>query len=362
MTNYQTQPLFFTANRVWRCYLGGTLLDEFTGQTANGDTHQPEDWLASCVQAVNGPNSQGDDEGLSRILLPDGTTGPLLRDIIASDPQRFLGGEGTVNFLCKFLDSAVRLPIQCHPDRELARELYHSEHGKAESWLVLATREINGCPPYLLMGFRPGISEADFINAVEEQDTAAMENMLHRIPVQPGDVYFIPGRLPHAIGPGVFMLEVQEPSDWVVQPEATCAGWPLSYSDMWGPLAPQVALRCFNYLGEEEEAVINRLRRHPRQISASLGGCLQQLIGAETTNCFGVLSLQVYSRFVCTVDAPYYLAVVIEGEGAINWEKEIRPIKRGDAFFVPADLPALEFQAKNDNLKLYLCLPGSEEK
>ena len=360
MSDFAMQPLFFTPNRVWRCYLGGSLLDEFTGQIPLGDNHQPEDWLASCVQAVNGPNSQGDDEGLSRILLPDGSPGPLLYDIIASDPTRFLGGEGSIGFLCKFLDSAVRLPIQCHPDRDLARKLFHSEHGKAESWLVLATREINGCSPYLLMGFRPGVNEADFRKAVAEQDIFAMENMLHRIPVKPGDVYFIPGRLPHAIGPGVFMLEVQEPSDWVVQPEATCAGWPLSYSDMWGPLESAVALSCFNYTGEEKDEVVNRLRRLPRQITANLGGCLHHLIGPETTDCFGVMSLHIYSRFICNIDSPYYLAVVTEGRGSISWGAESCMIKRGDAFFVPADLPALEFQVENELLKLYLCLPGSE--
>ena len=358
----QTQPLFFAPNRVWRCYTGGLLLDEFLGNTPASDGHLPEDWLASCVQAINGPNTQGEEEGLSRVLLPDGTTGPLLREVIAMDPQRYLGSPGTVNFLCKYLDSAVRLPIQCHPDRELARQLYRSEHGKAESWLVLGTREINGDAPYLLMGFRPGISEEAFVRAVNDQDIAAMESMLHRIPVQAGDVYFIPGRFPHAIGPGVFMLEVQEPSDWVVQPEAYCAGTPLSDSDMWGPLEPAVALRCFAYEGESVDAMQARLRKRPQPVSVSLGGRLHRIIGEETTRCFGVDELLVESHFIPTVDAPYYLAVVTSGAGVINWESGSRAIRRGDVFFVPADMPVVEYDARGGALTLYLCLPGRPEK
>jgi mannose-6-phosphate isomerase len=43
-----------------------------------------------------------------------------------------------------------------------------------------------------------------------------MLRALNRVPVRPGDALFVPGGLPHAIGEGILMVELQEPSDlWV---------------------------------------------------------------------------------------------------------------------------------------------------
>ncbi|MBA3846832.1 MAG: class I mannose-6-phosphate isomerase, partial [Planctomycetes bacterium] len=238
-------PLFFQPNRVWRCYTGGLLLDRFLGRGPGQDGYFPEEWLASITRAENGEHSQGAEEGLSRLRRADGSPGPLMRGAI---------GDERLDVLCKFLDSAVRLPIQCHPDRAFARAHYRSEHGKTESWLILDTRRIDGEEPYLLIGFKPGIAPEAFARAVAAQDVRALEGMLNRIPVEPGDAYLIPGRVPHAIGPGVLMLEVQEPSDWVVQVERHCAGTRLSDQDMWGPLEPDVGLACFDYRGEALDA------------------------------------------------------------------------------------------------------------
>jgi len=351
-------PLFFEPNRVWRCYTGGALLDSFLDHAPAQDTHFPEDWLASCVRAVNGEHTQGPNEGLSRIRGTDETPGPFLRDIIESDPEAYLGDDAPMGLLCKYLDSAVRLPIQCHPDREFARLHYGNEHGKAESWLILGTREINGEAPYLLMGFKPGIRQAEFERAVFEQDIPAMEAMLHRVPVKPGEVYFIPGRFPHAIGPGVFLLEVQEPSDWVVQPERYCAGQRLSDADMWGPLDPAVALKCFIYEGETVEQIRKRLQKHPTHLLSADEGSLTRLIGSETTACFGVDHLHVAGEFTLEHYAPYYLVVITSGRGSVAWNGGESGIGKGDVFFVPHGVRSLKFHADGEPLKAYVCLPG----
>ena len=351
-------PLFFESNRVWRCYIGGALLDSFVGHAPGADTYFPEDWLASCVLAVNGEHSQGPEEGLSHVRSDCHPPGALLRDVIASDPRAYLGDAMGMSLLCKYLDSAVRLPIQCHPDREFARQFYGSEHGKTESWLILGTREIDGEEPYLLMGFKPGIDPAEFARTVQEQDIPAMEAMLHRVPVQTGDVYFIPGRFPHAIGPGVFMLEVQEPSDWVVQPERYCAGTRLSDRDMWGPLDPETALTCFRYEGESMEEVRGRLQKQPVLVNSTEGGSLSRIIGPETTDCFGVDRLQVTDKFTLEPSAPYYLVVVTSGKGKVASGGGVAGIRQGDVFFVPNGARRLQFWAPNQPLEAYVCLPG----
>jgi mannose-6-phosphate isomerase len=351
--------LFFQPNRVWRCYTGGALLDRFLGHETPTDTHLPEEWLASCVLAVNGDHTLGPEEGLSRVRVDGMESGPLLRNIIEANPKTYLGDASQMTLLCKYLDSAVRLPIQCHPDQEFARNHYASNHGKAESWLVLGTRKIGEEEPYLLMGFKPGIRRGDFTDAVAAQDIPAMEAMLHRVPVKAGDVYFIPGRFPHAIGPGVFLLEVQEPSDWVVQPERYCAAQRLSDSDMWGPLDPETALDCFKYDGESLEQVRGRLLKVPLLVQQTNGGSLSRLIGAETTTSFGVDFLEVNGEFVLEHDAPYYLVVVISGNADVYWEGGTANVSKGDFFLVPHRLRSLSFVAAGSFLKAYICLPGA---
>ena len=355
-----TQPLFFEPNRVWRCYTGGALLDAAVGRGPSEDAHFPEYWLASCVRAVNGEHSQGPEEGLSRVRTGDGSSGPLFRDVLASDPAGFLGRAAHMTLLCKYLDSAVRLPIQCHPDRDFARVHYKSDHGKVESWIILGTRAINGVEPYLLMGFKPGISEAAFARAVHEQDISALEAMLHRVPVRPGDVYFIPGRFPHAIGPGVFLLEVQEPSDWVVQPERFCADQCLSDADMWGPLDPVTALSCFRYEGATREQVQARLQKKPVVLHTDDGGSLARIIGPESTECFGVDRLQVTGRYHLEHPAPYSVVVVTQGAGTISWAGGEAHTQHGDVFFVPFGVRGIEFTARTAPLEAYLCLPSSD--
>jgi len=358
LTLTTSAPLFFEPNRVWRCYTGGALLDSYLGHESATDTQFPEDWLASCVLAVNGEHTQGPEEGLSRIRGSGEGPGPLLRDIIEANPKAYLGGASRMSLLCKYLDSAVRLPIQCHPDRAFARMHYASDHGKAESWLILGTREIGGEEPYLLMGFKPGIRRADFARAVFAQDIAAMEAMLHRVPVKPGEVYFIPGRFPHAIGPGVFLLEVQEPSDWVIQPERYCAGQRLTDTDMWGPLDPETALDCFEYEGESVDRVRQRLQKQPLVVQYADGGVLSRLIGPETTTRFGVDHLRVTGEFVLEHTAPYYLVAVISGEGEVAWAGGKIRVGKGDVFFVPHHGRSLQFQAAGSPLEAYICLPG----
>jgi mannose-6-phosphate isomerase len=338
------RPLFFQPNRVWRCYTGGMLLDQFVGNPNPKDDYFPEDWLASTTLAHNGEHQQHPDEGLARIRMPDGSAGPLFKDILP---------EG-IDVLCKFLDSSVRLPIQCHPDKAFAKKYYHSDHGKAESWLVLATRYIDKKPPYLLMGFKPDVDKQKFINAVKKQDIATMESMLHKIPVSAGEAYFIPGRFPHAIGPGVMMLEVQEPSDWVVQPEKVCAGTQLADSDMWGPLDPKIAMECFDYRGGTKEAMLERLMMHPSTLQQRENALLERIIGPKTTDCFIVdrLTIDSGTTFALTT-AAQYIAIVTAGHGEIMTATDTDHIKRGNCFFVSDQIPTVNYVAE-EQLEVYV--------
>ncbi len=356
------QPIFFAPNRVWRCYTGGALLGRFVGAPAEADGHVPEDWLASTVRALNAENSQGPDEGLARTLRPDGSPGPLLAELVGAHAEALFGPDHVGRFgrsmalLCKYLDSAVRLPIQCHPDAATARRLYGSPFGKTECWHILDTRPIGGQAPYLLMGFRPGVTRAAFAAAVAKQDVAAMEAMLHQVPARPGETYFVPARLPHAIGPGVFMIEVQEPSDWVVQPERYCADTRLSDAAMWGGLAPDQGLDVFDYAGLAEADLRARVAPRETIVAKEPGGLVAEIVGPHLTPAFALWRAEVRGTMRVALPRAFGLVVVTAGRGAIAWDGGERPVRRGQYFLQPAGVKSIRYTAE-EPMTLAIGLP-----
>lgn len=368
-------PIFFEPNRVWRVYRGGLLLDRFLGISDPADSHFPEEWLASVTHAQNAENSRHPDEGLSRLRMENLKAGPLFDDLIKKRPEACLGAgavkdttrEAGLGVLCKFLDSAIRLPIQVHPDRAFARKHYKSEVGKTEAWLILDTRKLKEEDPYLLMGFKPGVSKPAFAEAVRKQDICALLSMLHRFPAKAGEAYLIPGRLPHAIGPGVLMLEVQEPSDWVVQPERRVGDYELSDSDMWGPLSPELGLECFDYSGAATaEEILRRTRLEPLRLPRPDGGQLERFVGLDRCDCFSIDRLTVHSQVELENDG-WRIAVITSGQGRVSpgmasgsnakadaCQPESVEIGPGDTFFIPAVMKKLNLEAVDGDLQVWM--------
>ena len=233
------QPLFFERNRVFRVYLGGELYRDFLGDT-DGDGFYPEEWIASSVRALNA----GHDDPLEGISLTENDKVPFNK-LLQDYPEQMLGNRKDLGVLVKFLDSAIRLPMQVHPTRTFAKEHFHSPYGKAESWLILATRP-NAC---IYFGFKDQISPEEFAAAVEEnlQNPESMTDFVNRIEVKPGDVFFVPAGVIHAIGPGCLLLEAQEPTDFTIQPEYHCGDYLLNDQEMYLTLDKATALTCFDH-------------------------------------------------------------------------------------------------------------------
>jgi mannose-6-phosphate isomerase len=196
-------------------------------------------------------------------------------------------------------------------------------------------------------------------NAVAAQDIDAMVGMLHRVPVTAGDAYFIPGRFPHAIGSGVFLLEVQEPTDWVVQPERFVGHTELSDSDMWGPLEPEIGLDCFDYDGAGEvDDVLDRVRLRGETLLETPGGTVERLVGPDVTDCFRVDRLTVEGEMDYAPDAPYHTAIVTDGAGQILTDAGAMPVKRGDTLFLPNAVRSVRYEAGAERLQLFVITRG----
>lgn len=342
-----SQPVFFEKNRVFRVYLGGKLFSEFFGDESE-DSFYPEEWICSCTKALN-EGSTDIHEGISKILGTD----IYFDELLEAEKELMLGNRESLDVLVKALDSAIRLPVQAHPDKAFSRAHFNSDFGKAESWLVLATRE-DAC---IYFGFKDGVTQEDLYKAVEasETDKTAMEKLLNRIPVKPGDVYFIPAKAVHAIGYGCLILEVQEPTDFTIQPERWCGDYKLSDNQMYLSLDKKTALSVFDY-SYNLERVEKECKKAPVILYENDGCRKESLISKQDTPCFSVERYVINNGETEELSAPCTY-VVTEGNGILCGESYQKDIKKGDYFFMPYSCNK-KIKVKSDSkLTLAACIP-----
>ena len=110
--------------------------------------------------------------------------------------------------IVKLLDPAEWLSVQVHPNDATAVRLVGPDAvGKTEAWYVLDADP----GAELLLGARPGVRQADLETAM--RGGAATTALLARHAVAAGDVLLVAAGTLHAVGPGVFLYELQQPSD-----------------------------------------------------------------------------------------------------------------------------------------------------
>ncbi len=205
-------PLRLAPNLVDHFYAGGARIAALRGIVTTS-THQPEEWLGSTVPRADG-NVVTNAPGLA--VTEDGR---LLRDLVAADP---LGWRGTgpwpgipdhdTGLLLKLLDAGQRLPIHVHPDRAFAAAHLACPYGKTEAWYVLDVDP--GAAIHL--GWTEDVDPDELVRRIDAQDGEWGLSRMHRVEVRPGDGVLVPAGQVHAIGAGVFVAEVQEPTDFSI--------------------------------------------------------------------------------------------------------------------------------------------------
>ena len=339
------QPVFFERNRVFRVYLGGELYRTFLGDT-DGDGFYPEEWIASSVRAIN----PGHTDPLEGISLVEGTKEPFNR-VLQTYKKEMLGERDDLGVLVKFLDSAIRLPMQVHPTREFSKANFGSPYGKAEAWLILATRP-GAC---IYFGFKDQITPEEFSAAVDANLTnpESQTGLVNRIEVKPGDVFFVPAGVIHAIGPGCMLLEAQEPTDFTIQPEYHCGDYALNEQEMYLGLSRETALSCFDH-SLYGETVLNMGKKAPILLEQSEGVQVHELIGAKDTPCFAM------TRYTCTGGSAKLtqgaaVYIVTDGEGKLVGKDYERTVKAGNYFFLPAEAKGFAIEG---NIHFVCCTGG----
>jgi mannose-6-phosphate isomerase len=307
-------PIVLPPNQLHRFYRGGRRINALRS-SGNDDPYAPEEWIASMTSPFGEP-------GVGVAVLPDGRSLP---DAIAAEPEAFLGPHHLARFgpdvavLIKLLDAAERLPVHLHPDDEFARAHLGSQWGKTEAWIILEAEP----GAAVQVGFRERVSLETVAGWVESQDAEAMLSSLHRVTVAAGDTVFVPAGTPHAIGEGILLAELQQPTDFSLLLE-----WE-GFADDEGAaslgLGFDLALQALNLEPWSEEDLDRaRSRRRPDGGSATV-------FPREADAYFRAQLVSDGDR----LKQDFAVLLIVAGNGVISGDDWKLDVDTGDAILVP---------------------------
>jgi mannose-6-phosphate isomerase len=313
------RPVHLQPNLVEHFYTGGARIAALRGIDTTSE-RQPEEWIAATVSRAGVPGV-----GLART-----TDGDVLRDLVATDPRSWIGtdlAEGDTGVLVKLLDAGQRLPVHVHPDRTFAALYLDCAYGKTEAWYVLDVDDRAA----VYIGWTEDVDADELARRRDDQDGAWMLDHLHRVEVRPGDGVLVPAGLPHSIGAGVFVAEVQEPTDFSILLE-----WSVTTSgrdDSHLGLGFDLAMRAVTHRATSADE-LDRLVRRSSATDEKVG--LRSVLPPEADPFFRLDLATADGDVPAGVPAGFAAVLVLDGDGELNAGDVATPVKRGDVLAVPA--------------------------
>lgn len=359
-------PIRLDCPRVWRTYTGGERLDRLFGCADRKISNYPEAWMISAVAARNSGEKQKEEEGICRLLSHGKKS---LKELLEENPEYYLGGGhaarhgSSPGVLVKLIDAAERLTIQVHPDRETAERLFHSPFGKTECWHILEEECWNGEQPCIYIGFKPGMTREKWQQYFEKQDIDAMLESMHRIQVHKGDTILIEGGVPHAIGAGCFLMEIQEPTDYTIRVERmTPAGLAVDDRMCHQGIGFDKMFECFSFEGVTRAQAVERWFIKPDVKLSTDGGSITELIGYGSTPFFALDEIKVSKMIEIAHGQVFSGIYVMEGCGSMKTADGTWQINAGEQYFLPAGIGNFGIEAQEGKPLRMMHFRGPEIK
>ncbi len=284
-----------------------------------GGPMRPEEWIGSITTRFGEP----------RIGLSTLPTGELLIDALKANPEQWLGSEHLATYgvstelLVKLLDPDQRLPVHYHPNRKFAKEHLSLKHGKTEAWIILEAPS----DAYVGLGFSEEKTKKEVAAMVDARDSDGLLASLQKFPAKPGDAILVPAGVPHAIGAGIFVLELQEPTDMSALLE-------------WNDFAVDGVKD--GHLGLGFDTVLDALRYTPiENDEAQKLVTPQRLFGQSDAAVFTQAANPYFRADYLTgkaskIEAGFGILLILDGSGTLTFDgAEKMDITKGDAIVIP---------------------------
>ena len=286
---------------------GGERLKKLYGKDS-GDPRTGECLEVSCIPGKESTDPQG----------------RKLTDLIREFGEKLVGkyADRAFPLLLKLIDARGQLSVQVHPGDEYAAANEQGKLGKSEAWLILDAPEGSE----LVYGIRPGTTLRQLREACEEG--SAVEPLLRKVRVSPGDVCYIPAGCIHAIGAGIMVYEIQQSSDLTYR-----------FYD-WDRKDAQGRGRELHLKKALDVANLNSAPR-PVHVSEAYG--VRRILNedpftVDVIRCGGVEFLPEIGEFG--------ILTCLEGELALRWDSGQMELKKGETCFLPKSAPKMHLRGE----------------
>ena len=299
-------------DKVW----GGRAFETVLGMTLPENRSIGESWEVSSHKNGMSIVENGEFAGMTLEALKDKYGAEILgKDVF----ERF---EGKFPILIKYLDVNDRLSVQVHPSDEYALKI-EGEFGKSECWYIIDASE----DAKLILGLKPGMTRETFLEKSKNKD---FKNMFNEVSVKKGDFIDItPGVVHASLEGSVLLCETQQNSDTtyrIYDFDRTVNGVPR-------PLHLEKAADVINF-GEVPVVTEESSRQNIK-----LRNCVKQ----ELVRCkyFNVDKLKINGIFHDEISENFKVYSILEGEGDIIYNDIKYPVRKGDTYFIPANMNVL---------------------
>lgn len=292
--------------KIW----GGRALAQLFGRTLPGSEPIGESWELADL-----------DEGVS-VVAAGPARGLSLRQCVAEWGGDLLGRAplhaGRFPLLIKFLDARQPLSVQVHPDDETAAAIGGGARSKDEAFYVIAA-EPHGC---IYHGLKPGVDAAALRTVAAN---GSIEPLLNRVPVKPGQVYYVPPGTLHALGAGVVVAEIETPSDTTYR----------LYD--WGRTRPA------GDSGLHVDLALRSLRMSPPPVAprSHVAGLFTTVTRLVRSPSFQIELVRFVAGMEMEIPYAEMVAwVVLSGRGQVRYARDqAQPFSAGNVLLLPAALP-----------------------
>ena len=317
------EPIFLKP--VYKDYIwGGTRLKSFLQKEDITTPTVAESWEISTNE--NGKSRIKNGEYVDKTLEEVYAMLPKREEIFGSKMRL----KDRFPLLIKFIDADRNLSVQVHPDDEYAKK-FETDTGKTEMWYIMECAK----EAQIICGMKESVRQEELEACIRE---GKIKENLNTVPIEKGDVIYIPAGTIHAILGNTLLCEVQQNSNVTYR----------VYD--WDRVGKDGKPRQLHI--DKAIDVIQVANRPHIQKTEKMEEGVISVVDSEFFHTDVIKIKQEYqdqsSKESC------YCMNVVEGEGKLKQnEKEYR-VKLGDSFLIPASFGNYRLQGTMTLLKSYI--------